>query len=97
MKPAIFTPDADREYTEAALFYEGRVEGLGLRFMGAVEAAVLDIREHPRRWPVVRGKTRRRLLARFPYGLLYREDADEIVIQAVMHLHRRPDYWYRRG
>jgi hypothetical protein len=31
-----------------------------------------------------------------PYAVIYREDADEIVVLAVMHLHRRPDYWTDR-
>ena len=32
---------------------------------------------------------------RFPYGLLYRLLEWEIVVLAVMHLHRKPDYWKR--
>ena len=33
---------------------------------------------------------------RFPFGILYRVDPDEIVILAVMHLARQPDYWRDR-
>jgi len=33
---------------------------------------------------------------RFPYGVLYSEEADGIFILAVMNLHRAPDYWKRR-
>lgn len=28
--------------------------------------------------------------------VLYRDTQDEIVIVAVMHLHRRPNYWLKR-
>ncbi len=55
-----------------------------------------DISENPERWPIVRGHVRRRLVHRFPYALLYRVDSDEVVIQATMHLYRRPDYWTDR-
>ncbi|HIP58812.1 MAG TPA: hypothetical protein EYH01_00115 [Campylobacterales bacterium] len=40
--------------------------------------------------------TRRCLVNRFPFGLVYRIEGDTIVIVAVMHLSRKPDYWYSR-
>ena len=44
----------------------------------------------------LRGGFRRRLLRRFPYGILYKEEESQIVIVAVMHLQRRPGYWRNR-
>jgi hypothetical protein len=38
----------------------------------------------------------RRLVPGFPFGILYRIDAHEIVVLAVMHLRRRPGYWMDR-
>jgi toxin ParE1/3/4 len=35
-------------------------------------------------------------LRRFRYNLIYAVDADEIVIVAVAHHRRRPDYWHAR-
>jgi plasmid stabilization system protein ParE len=93
MKPAIFLAEARQEMNRAASFYESRSPGLGAGFLTAIEQAIADIREHPRRWPMVRSQTRRRLLGRFPYGILYRDDPNEIVVLAVMHLHRNPSYW----
>lgn len=41
---------------------------------------------------------RRVLVPRFPYGLIYRvADEKTIYVLAVMHLHRRPDYWQEKG
>jgi hypothetical protein len=42
--------------------------------------------------------TRRCLIAKFPYGVIYHysPEQDEIVIVAIAHLHRRPDYWVSR-
>ncbi|HAK44654.1 MAG TPA: hypothetical protein DCO79_01865 [Spirochaeta sp.] len=32
----------------------------------------------------------------FPYGIIYSYSTEEIIIIAVMHLHRKPDYWKSR-
>jgi hypothetical protein len=36
------------------------------------------------------------LVKRFPYGIIYRVDGQEVFIAAVMHLKRHPDYWIDR-
>ncbi|TMA90118.1 MAG: hypothetical protein E6J77_07075 [Deltaproteobacteria bacterium] len=41
-------------------------------------------------------RLRRFLVRRFPYGLLYRVESDQIFIVAVAHLRRRPGYWRGR-
>ncbi|MFB3820344.1 MAG: type II toxin-antitoxin system RelE/ParE family toxin, partial [Candidatus Methylomirabilales bacterium] len=41
-------------------------------------------------------KQRRVVVARFPYSIVYREDAESIVIVAVAHQRRRPGYWRGR-
>jgi len=40
--------------------------------------------------------TRRVLVHRFPYQVVYRLTASEILIVAVAHLKRRPGYWKDR-
>jgi hypothetical protein len=42
------------------------------------------------------GETRRCLLRRFPYGLIYALDQDDILILAVAHTRREPGYWRDR-
>ncbi|CAN5490471.1 hypothetical protein BH10PSE6_BH10PSE6_28480 [soil metagenome] len=39
---------------------------------------------------------RRCRLSRFPYGLIYTIDKYDVLVLAVAHLHRRPDYWRDR-
>ncbi len=78
---------------EAAKFYEQRHDGLGVDFLSEVEHSIERLRANPEAGRSLRAGIRRRLLRRFPYGLLYRVDAEEIVIVAVMHLRRRPGYW----
>ncbi len=82
---------------DAAAYYELQVPGLGEAFLDRVDSATAEIAQNPERWPIIDSNIRRRLLPRFPYGLLYRVDPDEVVILAVAHLHRRPWYWVKRG
>jgi plasmid stabilization system protein ParE len=96
LKPAVFLQPAEEEMVEAARFYEQRHIGLGVDFLAEVEHCIARMRENPEAGRSIRAGTRRRVLRRFPYGLLYRVDPEEIVIVAVMHLRRRPDYWRGR-
>ena len=41
-------------------------------------------------------RTRRCLVNRFPYGVIYRHDGNTITVVAVPHLHQRPGYWKPR-
>ncbi|RZN41532.1 MAG: type II toxin-antitoxin system RelE/ParE family toxin [Methanophagales archaeon ANME-1-THS] len=96
MKPVVFLPQAEQEMLEAARFYESQTVGLGVDYLSEVERAVQTIAESPTTWPVIEGELRRRLIRRFPFGILYRIEPEEIVIIAVAHLRRRPWYWKKR-
>lgn len=96
MKTVRMLRPAELEMLDAAEFYELQVPGLGNAFLNRVDSAIADIAQNPERWPIVRSNVRRRLVHRFPYGLLYRVDPDEVVILAVAHLHRHPSYWTER-
>jgi plasmid stabilization system protein ParE len=96
MKPVRFLRPAELEMLDAARYYELQAPGLGDDFLDKIASAVQDIGEHPERWPVIRSNIRRRRIHRFPYALLYLVDPEEVVVQATMHLHRRPDYWLNR-
>lgn len=93
--PYRFHPDADREFGEAAAWYEERA-GLAAEFIAAVRAKIEEITLAPRRWRLLRG-VRRAFVGRFPYSIVYRETSDGYIeILAVAHFKRRPGYWSRR-
>jgi len=92
----VFDPEAIREAREAATFYEDCQSGLGRAFLDAIEAAFPEIIRHPSLWRRIKGRFRRYLLPRFPYGLIYAIAEDHIYIAAVMHLKRKPGYWIAR-
>ena len=96
MKTARFVSPAEREMVRAAQYYNSKVPDLGVEFLHEVKKAVKRLETDPDAAQKVRGDVRRRLIRRFPFGILYRVDPDEIVILAVMHLSRRPDYWRAR-
>jgi plasmid stabilization system protein ParE len=50
----------------------------------------------PEVYPKHRKGTRRALLQRFPYGVIYRVVGDEIQILAIAHTRQRPGYWIER-
>ena len=96
MKDYQFLPEAEEEMNEAAQFYEGRSDGLGEDFLDEVQHTVESMLAFPQSGPVVSENLRRRILPRFPFGLLYAVEDERIVIVAVAHLKRRPGYWKDR-
>ena len=91
-----FLEVAQRELDEAIAHYHGQSPGLGDAFLLEIVAAIDRIRRFPRAWHALGDSTRRCRLRRFPYGLIYHEEAGEILIVAVAHSHRQPDYWRDR-
>lgn len=87
---------AQQELDDATAWYDERAEGLGQEFLDELDRTVRRAISFPRSCPEIEAGIRRCLIARFPYGLIYGIDDDTIVVVAVAHLHRRPDYWIDR-
>ena len=92
----IFLALARDELTEAKRFYNRQQQGLGESFRREAEAAARLIQERPLAWQVEVEPVRRFLFDRFPYKMLYIIRAERIVVVAVAHQHRQPDYWVDR-
>jgi len=91
-----FLPEAEKEFREAARYYENEAPGVGLAFIIEVRKAVDAIAARPLSYPKVIGSIRKHVLNHFPYNLLYSVEADMILVVAVAHQKRRPTYWRRR-
>lgn len=96
MMPLRLIPAAREEMQQAAAYYEDQREGLGEEFLAELKQTAARIQAMPNGWAKVSARCRRCQLNRFPYGLIYAVLEDEILVLAVMHLSRRPDYWRRR-
>jgi plasmid stabilization system protein ParE len=89
-------PDARAELVSAAAWYFERNESAAMLFVDAVATANADIKRAPDRWPLHILGTRRKLLRRFPYAIIYRIEPKRILVVAVAHTHRQPGYWADR-
>lgn len=97
MKEAVFHPEARAEVSQSVEFYEARLNGLGLRFLSAVEQTAERISASPEAGPSLEGGFRKRIVSGFPYSVIYRVWEDYVYLVAVAHQHRRPDYWRQRA
>lgn len=91
-----FLPDADEELREAAHYYESEAAGVGLSFIAAVHKGVAEIVELPLASEVIRAGIRKKVLKHFSYNLFYAIETNTLVIVAVAHQRRRPNYWRAR-
>ena len=92
----LFHPQADDEFDQAVRYYENCQPGLGLEFAEEVYATVVRISEYPAAWSPLSKNTRRCLVNRFPFGVIFQIKPDILRIVAVANLHRRPGYWKNR-
>ena len=96
MKPIRFHPEAEAEMIDAASWYEAQQPDLGKRFLTSIRDVINRIEVEPLLYPIVDEDVRRCLTRTFPFGVLFRPRVDMILIMAIMHLHRDPDYWKNR-
>lgn len=94
----VLHPEAEREFTDAALHYEQQRPGLGADFIDATTEAFADVTQFPHRWKTAGRTIRRGLLRRFPYAFYYREKVpgEEIEVLSICHAKREPSYWIGR-
>lgn len=91
-----FHPEALAEFDDAIDYYDIEADGFGDRFREHIRTAVTEIEESPNAWPYYDDYVRRHLVSVFPYVVLYLEVDDYLLIVAVMHTSRKPDYWRNR-
>ncbi|MDP3089109.1 MAG: type II toxin-antitoxin system RelE/ParE family toxin [Nitrospira sp.] len=91
-----FHPAALDELERAKAWYDAQRPGLGGSFFYEITAAVSRIRETPNTWPDYKQGTRRFLVHRFPFAVIYSQHAHGLLVVAIMHLKRRPGYWQSR-
>ncbi|MEW5766627.1 MAG: type II toxin-antitoxin system RelE/ParE family toxin [bacterium] len=96
VRPVEYHSQAKAEIQEAIKWYDDKVEGLGLEFLFEVRYAESKIIQAPEMWPTYEGETRRYLLKRFPFGVIYLTSDEKIQIVAVAHYKRKPGYWKKR-
>ena len=81
---------------EATTFYFQEDPGLELRFAECLDNAIEQVTTRPHSWPTVEGEVRRHIVEIFPYSLIYLIETDHVLILAVAHQSRHPEYWKDR-
>ncbi|TVR45495.1 MAG: type II toxin-antitoxin system RelE/ParE family toxin [Planctomycetota bacterium] len=93
----LFHSEAAAELDEAFRYYENDYPGRGHRFLEKIEECALRICQYPNLGTEELPNIRRMVVDRFPYKLLYMIHRNEIVILAVAHCRRMPNYWMDRA
>ncbi len=88
----------DLDLFDGWAWYEGQQVGLGDRFLDAVNATVVRAAGFPGAGtPTLRNTNdvvveRKIAIHRFPYAIRYRVIDNTLVVMAVTHQHRRPEF-----
>ncbi len=97
MKPLVINDEAADELDEAIRYYETKSPGIGLNLAAKVSEAFQRIERNPQLYPFHKDtNVQKCFVRRFPYTVFYMELEEHIVVIAVAHQKRRPDYWKLR-
>ncbi len=93
-----FHPEARAEAHDAAHWYEDQSARAGDGFLRAMRTTTDAILADPGRYQRIEGEIRVFRLKKYPYLRYYSFDeaTESVLIHAVMHEKRRPDYWRSR-
>lgn len=92
----LFRKEAQAEFEEAQSYYEQKEAGLGEDFAESVRHVLRRVLTQPESGRVEFRDVRRVILKRFHYKLLYTVETDHILVLAVAHQRRQPQYWLSR-
>ena len=96
MEKVEFLGAARAEFLAAMDWYEGEAPGLGAEFLDEVTRAAERIVAFPDHGSPHLRSTKRLVLPRFPFDVVYLPDTNPVVIVAVAHHRRSPGYWKDR-
>lgn len=91
-----FLDPAEKELMDAIQYYNEQINGLGFEFALEVQKTINRIVNYPESWVKLSERTRKCRCNRFPYNLIYFQSDSSIIIVAVMHSKRKPNYWTKR-
>ncbi|MBI3644355.1 MAG: type II toxin-antitoxin system RelE/ParE family toxin [Acidobacteriales bacterium] len=95
-KPLEIHAAALAELKSAVSWYLERNQTAALNFVSELDRALDRVLKSPGRWPAGERATRKFVLQRFPFAVIYRETEETIQVLAIAHGHRRPGYWKER-
>ena len=90
----VFRSVAERELTNAILYYRDLDHGLGVRFLREFETTLERLIHFPSSGhPRLGGAYRMAMVRGFPYAIAYSHSAETLTVDAIAPLKRKPNYW----
>lgn len=89
--------EAQLDLENSVDYYNGESPGLGFEFADEFYQTIDRVGDNPDAWPHVSKRTRRCIFHRFPFAIIYQMTESTLLVIAVMHLHRHPDFWKGRN
>jgi toxin ParE1/3/4 len=89
-------PSALAELKSSIRWYLAQSPAAADRFVAEMDRAIDLVLAYPKRWPAGELNTRKFVLQRFPYALIYKEKGPTVSILAIAHGNRQPGYWEDR-
>jgi len=86
----IIRPEAEDDLKEAFSWYEEKRIGLGYDYLLQVDAGLSFIARNPNIHPIEYKGTRKHIIKRFPYKIIYIIKEEQIIVIAVIHGKRSP-------
>jgi plasmid stabilization system protein ParE len=88
--------EAEDDLKEAFSWYEDKRTGLGYDFLLQVDAGINFINRNPEIHLIEYKGTRKHLIKRFPYKIIYLFEENKIIVLAVIHGKRSPELIKKR-
>jgi len=92
----LFLELAEQELYASQEYYEEQQTHLGNKFKSEVYNSLKRIQKFPNMFVKVKKDIRKCIINKFPFNILYSIEDDYILVIAIAHHHRYPDYWTDR-
>jgi plasmid stabilization system protein ParE len=91
--------EAEREFAEAVVFYDGREPGVGQRFAKELQSFFKTVCQNPQRFPFSSRLTQKaKMPPPWPYSVFFvvKQQTSEVIISTIWHSARNPEELRRR-
>ncbi len=92
----LLRPEARVDLLDAFHWYQKQQAGLGHDFKLCVDNALSKLVKNPSFYKKVHNDIRRVIIKKFPFGIFYVVQENEVIILAVLHARRNPIKWKSR-
>jgi plasmid stabilization system protein ParE len=92
-----FLPAAEADYQDALAWYQARSPRAADRFQAAVDDSLQSIAAHSEMYGLLDDQHRGCVLRRYPYTIVYRVVAGDVIVVAVAHARRSSAFWQGRS